>query len=699
MKNESEPCLAHNIEYLDAMCEWAEAIVDHRTAVSFGDDDQGKIDSFEAESRRMIERMQNIADTAAKAGRPVPFESLASKFSLTEEDRAALRLAFIPSLESSFNKRIARFNDNVLHDYVDVDFILGVLFEDRVERLEKMALFLPSSGLVAKRLVNVTPSREASSDTMPSRSVTVPDGVVNFIMGYDHIDKSVAGVCEMTQPNVDRTDVIMDEGVREEALKVVAGSAARVEGRDDAKGVSLGVFGPPGTGKSLFASMVASELHRPLLTVDSAKLASEVGDFPGVLDTLFVDAGMRGAVVAFDRCDALFRTGNPKMPYACSRIEGYCGSTILMTSSPRRLDPSMERYISYQVDIESPDTARREAIWTRQLEDGGPAAADGVDIPALALTFDFSGGQISNAVSVARRLASSRGLNDLGPDDLNSGAWAQVRADMEEYSNKRKSRLTLDDLVLPDREKKSVIEVMDAAKHRTFIMTRWGFGNRLSTGKGLCCMFLGEPGTGKTLCAEILAEELGQKLYQISIPRIMSKYIGETEKNIERIFSTARADNSILLFDEADALFTTRVKVETSVDRFSNMEINLLLQEIERFEGIVLLTTNLEKNMDKAFERRIQFKIRFPVPDKEHRSKIWSTLIPKECPVDEEIDWDLIGESFELTGGHIKNAILRAAYKAAGEKDIIRTDHIVDAAEAECRASGRLFRGLKRDED
>jgi SpoVK/Ycf46/Vps4 family AAA+-type ATPase len=229
-------------------------------------------------------------------------------------------------------------------------------------------------------------------------------------------------------------------------------------------------------------------------------------------------------------------------------------------------------------------------------------------------------------------------------------------------------------------------------------MTRWGFGKRLSTGKGLCCLFVGEPGTGKTLCAEILAVQLRQNLYQISIPRVMSKYIGETEKNIERIFQIAKANNSILLFDEADALFTSRVKVETSVDRFSNMEINLLLQEIERFDGLVILTTNLEKNMDKAFERRIQFKVRFPFPEKEYREMIWRAHIPRECPIDPTINWDLVGRSFELSGGNIKNAVLRAAYKAAKDKTHITLRHVVSAAEAECRHAGKLFRGLKLDD-
>ena len=153
----------------------------------------------------------------------------------------------------------------------------------------------------------------------------------------------------------------------------------------------------------------------------------------------------------------------------------------------------------------------------------------------------------------------------------------------------------------------------------------------------------------------------------------------------------------MLLFDEADSLFTSRVKVENSVDRFANMETNLLLQEIERFEGVIILTTNHEKNIDEAFQRRIQFKVSFPFPDAEQRARIWKTLVPPECPVDENMDYDLLGESYELSGGYIKNAILKAAYRAAIEEKVMGMDHIEFAAEQECRNAGKIFQSIGRD--
>jgi SpoVK/Ycf46/Vps4 family AAA+-type ATPase len=244
-----------------------------------------------------------------------------------------------------------------------------------------------------------------------------------------------------------------------------------------------------------------------------------------------------------------------------------------------------------------------------------------------------------------------------------------MRASLSQYARRSKIKLSLEDLILPDAEKKEVQTIIDAAKSRAFVMSKWGFGSKLSTGKGVVVLFSGDPGTGKTLCAEIMARELEQELYQISIPQVMSKYIGETEKNI--------------------------LKVESSVDKFSNMETNLLLQEIERFDGVVILTTNLEKSIDKAFNRRIQFKVHFPSPEPPARSAIWKLLFPKACPIAPDMDWDLVGKSFDISGGHIKNAVLRAAYRAAITGGVVTMETIRFAAEQECKQAGKLFRSFK----
>lgn len=687
-----------NIEYLDALVSWAENLVELKTAILYGERDENGIASLRSLVSDAEATMHRIANEM-KAIKQIPFESLVSRYNLNREEIQILRIALAPALDSSFRKRIARYKDNVLLDYVDVDFVISILFDQRKQRLLAMDYLLPSSRLVSQHLITLKLPRDATTDTFIAHEICVPDRLVNYVLGHDYLDKSISSFCSLGSYSVSPETVIIDEKIKNETITLLKGWL----NSSPKRALVFGLSGAPGSGKTLFTKMLASIAKRPMITVDSAKLSSDDSVFKEALENIFLDAKMRESILVFDNCESLFSQKNPRIPSVYSHLEKHDGIVCMVTNDPKQLDSSLERYISYQIDFEQPDVAMRESLWRLHLDgvmDGCSKVlvSEDVDVKALAQPFEFFGGQIKNAVQVARDLATSRGSNFVTQEDLTQGAWAQVRADMEEYSKKRKARLTLDDLILPEEEMRQVRDLIDAAKHRVWVLTHWGFGKRLTSGKGLVCLFVGEPGTGKTLCAEILAETLGQKLYQISIPRVMSKYIGETEKNIERIFSTARANNSILLFDEADALFTSRVKVETSVDRFSNMEINLMLQEIEAFEGIVLLTSNLEKNIDKAFERRIQFKIRFPFPDKKHRALIWKSHIPKECPIDPNIDWDLVGESFEISGGSIKNAILRAAYMAARDRKPIDMATIVRAAEAECRHVGRLFRGLKKED-
>jgi SpoVK/Ycf46/Vps4 family AAA+-type ATPase len=617
------PSLA--LEHLDAVCRWAEALADLRTGELMAGFEETR-PSLEADLAAATAHVEGIEAQARARNEVLPLVHIGTAAGLAPDASAAFRLAVAPALDTAFRRRVARYYDNILLDAPTVDFILAMLYPDRVSRMAGRRLFQPGSPLVDRRLVALSLSRDAVGDALQSHEVRIPDRLLNLLLGADLLDRTLAGACRLSHPDTRVEELALEPGTLEPVLALTRPilAAALPAG----PGVCIGVRGPSGTGKTLLAEVLATTAGRSLITVDCGRLASDDAPFSDLLETLFQEARFRNAVLAFDAPEAILGARSPRLAAFFDELDVHSGVSLLLTGDSASLDPMVERHVAWQVETALPDPAQREAIWRMHV--ARHAAGGALGIPQLALDFEFTGAQIRNAVRVAAEMATSRGAKAFDRDDLTAGAWAQVRADMAEYARRSKVRLTLDDLVLPDEEMRQVRDLLDAARHRAFIMTEWGFGRRLTTGKGLACLLLGEPGTGKTLCAEILAVALGQNLYQISIPRVMSKYIGETEKNIERIFATARANNSILLFDEADALFSTRVKVETSVDRFSNMEINLLLQEIERYEGLVLLTTNLEKNIDKAFERRIQFKIRFPFPDAEHRAKIWQGHIPRE---------------------------------------------------------------------
>jgi len=249
---------------------------------------------------------------------------------------------------------------------------------------------------------------------------------------------------------------------------------------------------------------------------------------------------------------------------------------------------------------------------------------------------------------------------------------------------------TWEDLVLPPDQIAQLHEMCDQMLYRPVVLGEWGFDRKLSLGKGLNALFVGPSGTGKTMAAEVIAHDLGLDLYKIDLSTVVSKYIGETEKNLERIFGAARNSNAILFFDEADALFGKRSEVKDAHDRYANVEISYLLQKMEEYDGLVVLTSNLNKNMDDAFVRRMHFTIEFPYPEAEARRRIWAITFPPQAPVSPDVDLDLLAERFRLTGGNIRNIVLTAAFLAARDGGQIDMQHLLWATRREFQKMGRL---------
>ncbi|MDD5462504.1 MAG: ATP-binding protein [Methylococcales bacterium] len=210
-------------------------------------------------------------------------------------------------------------------------------------------------------------------------------------------------------------------------------------------------------------------------------------------------------------------------------------------------------------------------------------------------------------------------------------------------------------------------------------------------GKGLCVLFAGPSGTGKTMAADILAGELGLDLYKIDLSTVVSKYIGETEKNLSKIFTEAEASNAILFFDEADALFGKRSEVKDSHDRYANIETGYLLQRMEEHEGVVILASNFRKNMDEAFVRRLHFTVEFPFPSEEDRYRIWKNVWPDDMPRDPALDLQFFAGRFQMTGGNIRNIALSAAFLAADDSGMVKMHHLLRATQREYQKMGKVI--------
>jgi SpoVK/Ycf46/Vps4 family AAA+-type ATPase len=330
---------------------------------------------------------------------------------------------------------------------------------------------------------------------------------------------------------------------------------------------------------------------------------------------------------------------------------------------------------------------QRRAAWTTSLA-GTPAAADAA---RFADTFQFGAAIIRQTTRLAASSAALRKPSNPQPtaDDVMEAGRSLTTPNLARFAMPLTPQYGWSDLVLPEDKMQQLRNVEARVRHRELVQRQWGFGKKLSRGKGLTVLFTGVSGAGKTMAAEVLAGALSLTLHQIDLSCVMSKYIGETEQHLSAIFREAESSQTLLFFDEAEALFGKRTEVKDAHDRYANIEVNYLLQRIEQYSGIVVLATNLHRNLDEAFLRRISEVIEFPMPDEPAREQIWRKHFPAAAPT-KDIDFPFLAKQFKLTGGNIRNVALAAAYTAAQENTDIGMAQIIPAVEAEFRKQGRL---------
>ncbi len=434
-------------------------------------------------------------------------------------------------------------------------------------------------------------------------------------------------------------------------------------------GVIVYLRGPYGVGRQKTAEAVCREQGIGLLIADLEWLScNENGSCDQTSGLVQREAKLQQAAVYWKGFDTLLdEQKKGVLRNFIRQLEDRPALTFLAGETLWQPADSLRDAPYAQVELVRPSSAERLRMWSAAFNDNYDINTE-VDISALATKFKFTGGQILDAAATAENLARQREAQrlEITPRDLYEACRKHSNQKLSTLARKIIPKYKWNDIVLPDDRLEQLRETCNYVKYRARVYDEWGFDHKMSLGKGLSILFAGPSGTGKTMAAEIIAGELGLELYKIDLSTVVSKYIGETEKNLSGIFTEAETSNAILFFDEADALFGKRSEVRDSHDRYANIETGYLLQRMEEYEGVVILATNLRKNMDEAFVRRLHFTVEFPFPGEKDRHKIWLSVWPAETPRDPALDLSFMARRFEISGGNICNIALAAAFLAMG---------------------------------
>jgi ATPase family associated with various cellular activities (AAA) len=673
-------------EQIDAILDAAPPDVAASNNASAG---RREIRALELLALRREESIMARSEASRAAGVVLPLERLTALYSLSRFERDTLLLSVAPEIDATFETLYSYAQNDVTRKRPTVGLVLRLLAANPEERLDARSYFSPSGSLFEGPLVRFCDETQDREGALLSRTFRPEERIVNFLFDCDDLDSRLrAFTCCVTS-----TRRLASLHLPSHLAKALYCAANAVH--ED--GGILFFHGSAGTGKRAAAEALTAEAGRKLIVADIPQAQSAGAPASPTLALLRREARLSGANLLLVHAEAWLRKDDEhrQPPTSCSRsffgsIAG-SDSTYFVTSDA--LLPVAENAACAWSSFEfsTPGFLDRKRLWQEGFD--SIAANPSQDAAAaLANRFVLTGGQILRACRAARTHALFRGQDPstLAADDFDAEARAQSNHDLKRCAQKIESFCDWPQLVLPTRTVRQLREVCAAAKYRSTVYVDWGFDRRLMHGKGLIILFCGPSGTGKTMSAGIVARELKLDLYKIDISTVVSKYIGETEKQLSQIFREAQSSNAILFFDEADAIFGKRSEVKDAHDRYANIEVAYLLQKMEEYEGIVILCTNFRKNIDDAFTRRIHYVVEFPFPEPEYRERIWRNIIPASAPLAGDVDFGFLARQFELAGGNIRNAALVAAFYAAEDGGMIRMKHCVLAVARELQKMGKL---------
>ncbi|MCE9580607.1 MAG: AAA family ATPase [Deltaproteobacteria bacterium] len=655
-----------------------EAMLSARRAARRGGD--GGPPEDEAELTRLIEEAEAKLPALRRAA---PIGQVIQNLDLRPLEIETLMTVMAPHLDAPLADFLALVRGTSSgRRGVDLALVSQLYRLKRAERVALLDAVDPERPLLYWRLIQAAPVESAEAFGSVSHRMMRPTfDLLSVVCGRGELAPDMTRNAELirTQPTLD--DLCFEPSMLAEVEAMC--EAARGMNTNAAEFPWIVLWGHAGIGKKTVASKLAAYGGRPLLAFNPMTL--EKGMFDDLFPRVQRDALIRGAVIYLGPLPPEFLTNGARD--LVRRLQTCKAPLILGIDGIDAPRITSERP-QWEMRLRIAPEAVRVQLWNLALPED--CRADDMAIPNLARSFNLTPGEIMKAALEARTIAARDRGRKVTHADVRRGIDRRLRNDIGDFAKRIQPVAKWSDLVLPEEDMERIAEFISRKKYEDKVYNEWGYGGRIGYGKGVIGLFSGPPGTGKTMLAGLIAQELDLDLYQVDLAQVVSKWVGETEKQLAKVFDQAERAHAVLLFDEADSLFAKRTEVKSSNDRYGNMATNYLLQRLEQYTGVAVLTTNNESSLDDALQRRLTLHLHLEIPEADERERLWHSFLPKQAPVEAGIDFQTLAKEFELSGGYIRNAALRAAFLAASHNAPIGMELLRISSALELEDMGRV---------
>jgi hypothetical protein len=644
------------------------------------------LDAIDNALQSLEQRIAVRMEESLAQGVRLPIIELANRFGLSELEIDILLACLAVELDRRYERIYGYLHDDMSRRQPSPGLVLSLYCHDKPAQLAARAALSPLAALRYYRLVDVL--EDSATTPWLSRPMRVDERIVAFLLGDDAADSQIARLLVRSDSIADSSDVRAHQRETLDALLAHAlhwTTVARVR-----KKPLIYLHGEHDADGELLVRSAARQLGVALLAFDAELLADVPSALEQAIFLMFREGVLMQSALFLRNAGRLFEQPGGTAAYrALLRCLSEMGSIAFICGDrPWSMPVPADPIALHVAELRPPGASERFDTWQALTRGDLPAS----DLHQLVSLHPLPLGAIEAAWRVAQGFAAAEGATGLPSlEHLHRACRMQAGTPTNSLAQRIEPKHQWDDLVLPAEQREQLAALCSQAKHGSIVYGQWRFERKLSLGRGLNALFSGPPGTGKTMAAEVIAADLGVPLLKIDLSQVVSKYIGETEKNLRQLFEQATRANAILFFDEADALLGKRSEVKDAHDRYANQETAYLLQKMEEYTGISVLSTNLRQNMDQAFTRRMRFIVDFPFPEEEDRLRIWRTVWPCEVPLAADVDLAALARQFRLTGGSIRNIALAATFLAAEQGQAVSMRHLMRAARRELQKMGRLL--------